>query len=89
MGRVAELGSLGYSTRMNRIATILVLGLTIFLKGCAKPDVKYSDLSPATTATVSGDNVTIHLGSDLTASACWTRPKARVEGQFMLSVIAP
>src|SRR5215213_2454549 len=67
--------------RMNPFAAILLFGLTVFLTGCAKPDVKYSDLSPATTATVSGDTVTIHLGSDLTASACWTRPKARVEGQ--------
>ena len=71
---------------MDRIATILLLGLTVFLTGCVKPDVKYSDLSPATTATVSGDTVTIHLGSDLTASACWTRPKARVEGQTVYIV---
>ncbi len=71
---------------MNRIATILLLSLTVFLTGCAKPDVKYSDLSPATSATISGDTVTIHLGSDLTASACWTRPKARVEGQTVYVV---
>jgi len=71
---------------MNRIAAILLLGLTGFLAGCAKPDVKYSDLSPATTATVSGDTVTIHLGSDLTASACWTRPKARVDGRTVYVV---
>ncbi len=71
---------------MNRIATILLLDLTDFLTGCAKPEVKYSDLSPATTATVSGDTVTIHLGSDLTASACWTRPRARVEGQTVFVV---
>jgi hypothetical protein len=72
--------------RMNRVATILLLSLSALLAGCAKPDVKYSDLSPATTATVSGDTVTIHLGSDLIASACWTIPKARVEGQTVCVV---
>ena len=77
---------LGHSTRMNRFATILLLSLGVFLAGCAKPDVKYLDLSPATTATVSGDTVTIHLGSDLTASACWTQPKARVERQTVYIV---
>ena len=41
----------------------------MLLAGCAAPDVKYSDLQPATTATVAGDAVTVHLGSDLTASA--------------------
>lgn len=71
---------------MNRFATILLLSLSLFVVGCSKPDVKYSDLSPATTATVSGDTVTIHLGSDLTASACWTKPKARVEGQTVYVV---
>jgi len=71
---------------MNRFATILLLSLSLFVAGCSKPDVKYSDLSPATTATISGDTVTIHLGSDLTASACWTKPKARVEGQTVYVV---
>jgi hypothetical protein len=67
------------TSRMNRFATTLLLALSVFLAGCARPDVKYSDLSPATTATISGDTVTIHLGSDLSASACWTLPKTRVE----------
>ena len=53
----------------------------VFLTGCATPDVKYAELSPATTATLAADTLTVHLGSDLTASACWTRPKARVEGR--------
>src|SRR6267142_1520403 len=72
---------------MNRFATILLLSLSLFIAGCSKPDVKYSDLSPATTATVSGDAVTIHLASDLTASACWTKPKARVEGLTVYVVV--
>jgi hypothetical protein len=71
---------------MNRFASILILCLSVFVAGCSKPDVKYSDLSPATTATVSGSTVTIHLGSDLAASACWTKPKARIEGQTVYVV---
>jgi len=71
---------------MNRFATILVLSVSVFLTGCATPDVKYSDLSPATTATVSRDTVTIHVGSDLMNSACFTRPRARVEGQTVFIV---
>jgi hypothetical protein len=71
---------------MNRFSTILLLGLSVFLAGCATPDVNYSDLRPATTATVSGGAVTIHLGSDLMASACWTRPKVRVDGQTVYVV---
>ena len=72
--------------RVNRIATVLLLALSVLLSGCAKPDVKYSDLRPATTATISGSTVTIHLGSDMLASACWTRPKAKVEGQTVYVV---
>ena len=63
------------------LTAILLLSLSGLLTGCAKPDVKYSDLRPPTTATVAGDTVTLHLGSDLADSACWTIPKARVEGQ--------
>lgn len=76
------LNSLSHFTHMNRLVAILFLGFSVFLTGCTKrPDVRYLDLSPATTATVSGDTVTIHLGSDTTASACWTYPMARVEGK--------
>jgi hypothetical protein len=71
---------------MRHYVIFLVLSLSLFLTGCSKPDVKYADLSPATTASVSGGTVTIHLGSDLTASACWTHPKARVEGQTVYIV---
>jgi hypothetical protein len=66
---------------MRRTAVSFALLLIVFLAGCAAPDVKYADLQPATTATVAGGTVTVHLGSDLKASACWTRPKARVEGR--------
>lgn len=71
---------------MKHLPIILLLSFIVFLTGCSKPDVKYSDLSPATTATVSGDTVTIHLGSNLMASACWTIPKSRVEGQTVYVV---
>ena len=66
---------------MKQLTAILLLCGCAFLAGCSKPDVKYSDLRPATTATVSSDVVTVHLGSDLTASACWTSPQARVDGR--------
>jgi len=74
------------TTRMKHFITILLLSFTVFLAGCSKPDVKYSDLRPATTATISGSTVTIHLGSDMIASACWTIPKARVDGQTVYVV---
>jgi len=66
--------------RMNRTAAVLLLTFTVSLSGCATPDVKYSDLQPATTATVAGNTVTIHLGSDLMNSASNPRPKAQVKG---------
>jgi hypothetical protein len=65
---------------MNRIAASFLVAITVLLAGCATPDVKYSDLQPPTTATLAGDTVTVHLGSDLMNSACWTKPKVRVEG---------
>src|SRR5437660_10695640 len=66
---------------MNQFAFFFPLMLTVLLAGCATPNVKDSDLQPATTATVSGDTVTVHIGSDLMNSACYPRPKARVEGK--------
>jgi len=66
---------------MNRAAAVLLLAFAVVLAGCATPDVKYSDLQPATKSTVSGDTVTVHLGSDLMNSACYPQPKARVEGR--------
>lgn len=72
--------------RMSRTAGTLLVLLTVLLAGCAAPDVKYADLQPTTTATVAGDTVTLQLGSDLTASACWTRPRAKVEGRTVYIV---
>jgi hypothetical protein len=70
---------------MNRATIILLLSLSAFLMGCATPDVKFSDLS-TTTATISSNEVTVHLGSDMLNSACWTRPKAKVEDQTVYVV---
>jgi hypothetical protein len=83
---IAVHATIEQAARMKNIITFLLLSFSLFLTGCASPDVKYSDLRPMTTATVSGDTVTIHLGSDLMNSACWTIPKARVEGQTVYVV---
>lgn len=76
----------GANARIKQIAVILLLPLTMVLAGCSSPDVRYSDLQPAPTATVSGGTVTVHLGSDLMNSACYPRPKARVEGRTVYVV---
>jgi hypothetical protein len=66
---------------MKRYSTILILVLSMVLTGCHKPEVKFTDMRPAPTATVSGDAVTVHLGGDYLNSATYVHPKARVEGQ--------
>jgi hypothetical protein len=71
---------------VNRLAIILMLSLSVLIAGCSKPDVKYSDLSPAITASVSDHMVIIHLSSDLKNSACWTQPEARVDGLIVYVV---
>lgn len=71
---------------MKRLCPFVLAGLCLLLNGCASPDVKYSDLRPATTATIAGDEVIIHVGSDLIASACWTRPKVKVVGRTVYVV---
>ena len=71
---------------MRYFASILLLSLSVFLSGCATPDVEYSDLWPVTTATISGSTVTIHLGRDMMARACWTHPKAKVKGKTVYVV---
>jgi hypothetical protein len=74
------------ASRMNRTAKVFLLAATVLSAGCAAPDVKYSDLHPAPTAILAGNTVTLHLGSDLTASACWTKAKAKVEGSTVCIV---
>jgi hypothetical protein len=65
---------------MTRPIIAALLTLSVLLPGCTTSNVKYSDLRPPSTATISGDTVTVHLGSDLTNSACWTRVRTKVEG---------
>jgi len=64
---------------MIRLTAVLILCFSPIWSSCARPDVKYSNLIPRTTATVASDKVTIHLGSNVYASACWTRTKTRIE----------
>ena len=64
----------------------LLLSMTLATTGCAKPDVRHSELEPAPTATLVGSTLTIHLGYDKRASACWTRLRARTEGQTVYLV---
>jgi hypothetical protein len=66
---------------MKRYAAILLLSLTVFLTGCHKPEVKFTDMRPSPTATVSGNTVTIHLGGDFLTSAYYIHPQVRVQGQ--------
>jgi hypothetical protein len=67
---------------MNRASMILLVSLSVFLTGCATPDVKFSEMS-TTTATISNNAVTIHLGYDNLCSECSIRPKAKVKGQVV------
>ena len=64
---------------MNRLLGLLLVCLSLLFSGCRTPDIKYSWLKPATTATVSDRTVTLHIGSDMMNTACWTRPKVRVD----------
>ena len=66
---------------MRYLTAILLLSLTLVLTGCHKPEVKFTDMRPNPTATISGDTVTLHLGGDLLTSAYWIHPKAKVQGQ--------
>jgi hypothetical protein len=81
----SELNRIANIIYMNRAIMVLLVSLSVFLTGCATPDVKFSDLSP-TTATVSNNAVTIHLGSDNLCSECWIRPKAKVVDQTVYVV---
>jgi len=71
---------------MNPFVAIFLLSVGVLLTGCATPNVKYSDLRPPTTATLSGETITVHIGSDLMNSACFTRPKAKIERQTVFIV---
>jgi hypothetical protein len=61
--------------------TIMILSMMILLAGCDRSDVKYTDLTPGTMASVSGENMIIHLGSYRKASDRWTSIKTKIDGQ--------
>ncbi len=66
------------------LATLSLLTAGALLAGCTTPDVSYADLDPPASATITDHSVTVHLGLDFANSACFTRPKARVEGRVVL-----
>ena len=71
---------------MNTFLAVSLLSLGLLLTGCSTANVKYSDLHPFTTASVTDHIVTIHLGADLANSGSWTHPKIkRVEGTIYIS----
>ncbi len=51
------------------------------MSGCGKADVKYAFLRPAPSATLAGGIMTVHVGSDIYNSACWTRLRVKIAGQ--------
>ena len=67
---------------MNKlIFAALVVTMPQFCRADAKPDVKYSDLAPATTATIHRNKIVLHLGSDTENSACYTKVKTKITGK--------
>ena len=62
---------------------VSTLAICLAFASCNSSRVRYDDLSPATHATITHDTATIHLGSNLTASACWTHAKSRLEGNAL------
>ena len=68
---------------MNRFATILLLSYCVVLTGCHKPEVKFTDMRPTPTATITNGAVTVHLGGDILTSAYWVHPKAKIVGQIV------
>ena len=67
--------------RMKRIEVILIMALSVFLTGCHKTGVKYTDMRTAPTATISKDVVTISLSSSFLGSNTWVQAKSMFEGQ--------
>ena len=66
---------------MKRFATILILVASVFLTGCHKPEVKFTDMRPTPTATISTNSVTVHLGGAWLTSAYWVHPKSKIKEQ--------
>ncbi len=64
---------------MKRFVSILFLVASVFLTGCHKPEVKFTDMRPAPTATVSDSTVTVHLGEAYLTSAYWVHAKSKIK----------
>jgi len=80
---------------MKRIVTTLCLVASVFLAGCHKPEVKFTDMRPTPTATVSDSTVTVHLGEAYLTSAYWVHAKSKIKdhtiyvyGYYTLSEIS-
>ena len=71
---------------MKIFAAVLLLALSATLVGCSSSQIAFMDISPTPTATISRDTVTVHIGSDMRDSACFVRPKAKIEGQTICLV---
>jgi hypothetical protein len=68
---------------MKRLEVILIMALSVFLTGCHKTAVKYTDMRTAPTATISNGMVTISLPSSFLGSNTWVQAKSRFEGQTL------
>jgi len=66
-------------TRMKKLTTIILLAVCVFLTGCHKPEVKFTDMRPTPTATVSDGAVTVHLGGAFLTSAYWVHAKSKIK----------
>jgi hypothetical protein len=71
----------GHFTRMRRIVAILTLVMSVFLAGCHKPQVDFTDMHPTPTATVSNNAVTVHLGWAWRTSADYVHAKSKIKDQ--------
>ena len=67
--------------RMRRVMAILILVMSVFLAGCHKPQVEFTDMRPTPTATVSNNAVTVHLGWAWRTSADYVHAKSKIKDQ--------
>jgi hypothetical protein len=66
---------------MKKLMAALILVSSGLLVGCHTPEVVFTDMTPTPTATISGNQVTVHLGSHNLASACWVHPVSKIQGE--------
>jgi hypothetical protein len=68
------------SVNRYKIISLLILTASLVV-GCHKPEVKFTDIRPAPTATITNNTAIIHIGSDYYNSATYISPRTRIEGQ--------